>query len=62
MTKKIVNCVDLNMRKSYEMQADVTHKKMKAKIRQINKLKAYGQGFIQVIVYRILFVFFFNGK
>jgi hypothetical protein len=40
LTKKIVSSSNNCERKMFELQADHTHKKMKAKIKQINKLKA----------------------
>lgn len=39
LTKKIVNTADVVLRREYEMEADLVHKKMKIKIKQINRLK-----------------------
>ena len=39
LTKKIMNCLDANKRLEYELKAECLNKKMKAKAKQINKLK-----------------------
>ena len=56
LTKKIVSCSDINTRKGFEVQADLVHKKMKTKIKQINKLKSYASG--NQVMKHFLSVFF----